>query len=264
MYKGALEMSKISKILAASSVAAIGMTGFGQVAVADDVVSANVSLLTHYIFRGQDLSNNVPAIQGGFDFTHDTGAYAGIWASSAAGGDDNSIEVDFYLGYSTELREYGVGIDFGYLHYDFPHSDSEDDELYFIGSYNDLSVGVWLELDTGTDRLTLGDESAEVADDSNSNTLAYFNVGYDYSLPADFLLSVALGYQTFDSDAVVVEGSAGEPEFVEADEVLDWMIGVSKEVGGVELGLTYTDSNIDGDLISGNSDNFTISLSKSL
>ena len=265
-------MIKLSNIFAMGSVAAVGLTGFGQMAVANDSVTANVSLLSHYVFRGQDLSNNGPAVQGGFDYTHESGAYAGIWASSASlGADDdgvNSTEVDLYLGYSTEIQEYGVGVDFGYLRYDYPHTDSEDDELYVIVSYNDLSFGLWLELDTDTDDAapytdpvtTLTDTFDEVSG-GNSGTLAYFNVGYDYSLPADFMLSAALGYQTYDVDKVADE-TTGAP--VDFDEVLDWMLGVSKEVAGVELGLTYTDSDIDSDFISGSSSNFTISLSKSL
>ena len=265
-------MSKLSNIVAMGGVAAMGLTGFGQMAMADDAVTANVSLLTHYIFRGQDLSNNAPAIQGGFDFTHDSGAYAGIWASSADQGGDNdganSIEMDLYLGYSTEIKEYGIGVDFGYLRYDYPHTDSEDDELYFIASYNDLSFGLWLELDTDTDKaapytdpVTGSTDTYDEVAGGNAGTFAYFNVGYDYSLPADFMLSAALGYQTYDVDKVADE-TTGAP--VDFDEVLDWMLGVSKEIGGVELGLTYTDSDIDSDFISGSSSNFTVSLSKSL
>ena len=138
-----------------------------------------------------------------------------------------------------------------------------------IVSYNDLSFGLWLELDTDTDDAApytdpvTGsiDTFDQVSDGNASGTLAYFNVGYDFSLPADFMLSAALGYQTYDVDKVADE-TTGAP--VDSDEVLDWMLGVSKEVAGVELGLTYTDSDIDSDFISGSSSNFTISLSKSL
>ena len=261
-------MSKIIQSVVASGIAAVGLAGISQTGFADDVTTANVSITSHYIFRGQDLSNNGPAVQGGFDYAHESGAYAGIWGSSSSLGADahgngvNSAEIDFYVGYATEIKEYGIGIDLGYLHYDYPHTDNEDDELYFIASYNDLSVGIWLELDSDTDKASNegGTEEADAPADSNSsNTRAYFNIGYDYSLPADFILSLAVGYQTFDTDSELNEDTDSFEEF---DEVVDWLIGISKDVGGVELGLAYTDT--DDDRIGfEDGDNITVSISKS-
>ena len=45
-------------------------------------LSGNVALVTEYRFRGVDLSGGEIAIQGGVDLAHDSGFYAGTWASS--------------------------------------------------------------------------------------------------------------------------------------------------------------------------------------
>ncbi|MGK0299102.1 MAG: hypothetical protein ACI9XC_002730 [Gammaproteobacteria bacterium] len=54
--------------------------------------SANVTLSSDYLFRGQSQTDNAPSIQGGFDYSNDLGFYIGAWASniSFAGG----IEID--------------------------------------------------------------------------------------------------------------------------------------------------------------------------
>ena len=71
--------------------------------------SANVGLYTDYIFRGYTQTQNEPAIQGGFDVEHSSGLYAGTWASNVdwttAGDymDKNSVEIDVYAGWATEI-----------------------------------------------------------------------------------------------------------------------------------------------------------------
>ena len=67
-------------------------------------LTGNVSLTTNYKFRGQDqdvLGSNgnfktsavKPAIQGGFDYAHESGFYIGNWNSSVNWMDGNSIEM---------------------------------------------------------------------------------------------------------------------------------------------------------------------------
>lgn len=44
--------------------------------------SANIGLFSDYIFRGISFTDDKPAIQGGFDYAHTSGFYAGTWASN--------------------------------------------------------------------------------------------------------------------------------------------------------------------------------------
>ncbi|EYS85711.1 hypothetical protein CF68_09885, partial [Cupriavidus sp. SK-4] len=41
--------------------------------------TANVSLVSDYRYRGISQTNLRPAIQGGFDYTHESGFYVGNW-----------------------------------------------------------------------------------------------------------------------------------------------------------------------------------------
>ena len=102
-------------------------------------VSANVSFASDYIWRGMTQSDG-PAIQGGFDYASDGGFYAGIWGSNVNFNDGAGSELDYYFGYGFDMG--GVGIDIGYLAYDYPGNDSDLDfeEIYVGLSMGDLGL----------------------------------------------------------------------------------------------------------------------------
>ncbi|WP_459668915.1 TorF family putative porin, partial [Achromobacter xylosoxidans] len=83
-------------------------------------LTANVTLASQYRYRGLMQTNNKPAIQGGFDFTHASGLYLGNWNSSVSwlndGNSDVSapVEMDFYGGYKGNLAP-DVPFDLGVL-----------------------------------------------------------------------------------------------------------------------------------------------------
>ena len=103
-------------------------------------IAANVTVASSYIYRGITQSNNKPAIQGGFDYAHDSGFYIGNWNSSISwisdgynnpqsinGGAGNHsvtapVEMDFYAGFKKELIGEGFASDFGVLQYYYPVS----------------------------------------------------------------------------------------------------------------------------------------------
>src|SRR5690606_25711354 len=110
------------------------------------------SLASQYIFRGLKQTNGEPAVQGGFDYAHANGLYAGTWASNVswlrdsgaymAGG---SGEFDLYGGYKGEIGKSGVSYDVGALYYFYPGDpapglvDADTLELYASLSYNWLT-----------------------------------------------------------------------------------------------------------------------------
>ena len=102
-------------------------------------VSANVSFASDYIWRGMTQSDG-PAIQGGFDYASDGGFYAGIWGSNVNFNDGAGSELDYYFGYGFDMG--GVGVDIGYLAYDYPDNDSDLDfeEIYVGLSMGDLGL----------------------------------------------------------------------------------------------------------------------------
>ena len=108
----------------ASSALALGLlantAAHGQSAAPapDFTLAYNIGGTTDYRFRGISQSSFKPAVQGGIDFSHKSGAYAGVWASNVnwikdyIGATDGSLEVDFFGGYKGELAK-DLGFDLG-------------------------------------------------------------------------------------------------------------------------------------------------------
>src|SRR5690349_14450604 len=67
----------------------------------EHMLTANVGLFSEYIFRGISQTGGKPAVQGGFDYAHSSGFYAGTWASNISWLEDfgqynrSSLEWDF-------------------------------------------------------------------------------------------------------------------------------------------------------------------------
>jgi uncharacterized protein (TIGR02001 family) len=51
-------------------------------APAPSPITANVTVVNDYRYRGMTQSNYKPAIQGGFDYAHESGFYIGNWNST--------------------------------------------------------------------------------------------------------------------------------------------------------------------------------------
>jgi len=197
---------------------AISIALFPQVATAQ--ISGNVALTTDYVWRGVSQNLEDPAIQGGFDYAHDSGFYAGVWGSSVDFQGPESTEVDVYGGWSTEF-DGGFGIDVGFIEYLYFGGDNASDinfTEYYVGvSYAGFGVTYYI-----------GDEG-----DDN------IEVSYGYDFESGFSLGAT--YADFDSY-----------EYFQA--------GISGEVGGIGLDLSYWDTEgLEGDPLADSRVVFTIS-----
>lgn len=62
--------------------------------------------------------NDNAALQGGFDFSHDSGSYVGYWGSKLGYGNTdstNGFENDFYAGYEFSAGAVNINVDFIHL-----------------------------------------------------------------------------------------------------------------------------------------------------
>lgn len=90
-------------------------------------LTANVGLYSQYVFRGLAQSHEDPAIQGGADYSHASGVYAGTWLSNVSwfsdtnAGNTSSLEWDLYGGVR-KAWDNGFSGDVGYLRYEYPGS----------------------------------------------------------------------------------------------------------------------------------------------
>lgn len=102
--------------------------------------SYNVSVTSDYFWRGMSQNAGNVALQAGIDYNHESGFYAGAWASEVDYGDTANVEYDFYAGYSTDLTD-DISVDLGVIQYNFDGSDYDPfEEVYFGASWKNTSM----------------------------------------------------------------------------------------------------------------------------
>jgi uncharacterized protein (TIGR02001 family) len=201
-------------------------------------------MASDYVFRGISQTDNQMALQGGFDYEHESGLYIGTWASNvdssffnteSSGSKDPQLEVDLYAGYSGSLTE-TIGYDLGYLRYQYPgYSNAGTNEWYASGSYSTDGYGdLSLKINYSPDLNWLpSNQSAWYLDAGYETTLPWYEIG----------VSAHFGYSF--GDAFDVSSSSNDYGY--HDTYTDWSLGVSKSVYGVDLGLTYVDQDLSSD-----------------
>jgi len=211
-------------------------------------LGANVGLYSQYVFRGLTQTNGDPAIQGGFDYSHASGFYAGTWASniswltdstSVTGYTSSSMEWDFYAGFRNTFGKSDFGYDVGLLYYYYPGTrsdiaapgsvDADTLEIYGALSWKWLSAKL---------SYALSDDVFGVA---NADGTYYLDFTASYPVPNTKLSLVAhYGIQKF-------TGSAA-PGFSNDDNASyeDWKIGASYALPqDFTIGAYYTDTSMD-------------------
>ena len=227
-------MKKFAKTLLAGALSSVA-----TLATADDI-SANLGLASDYMFRGVSQTDNQMALQGGFDWAHESGFYIGTWASNVdstlfGGSQDPQIEVDLYGGYAGEFGAFSY--DFGVLGYFYPGADGPgNDDFQTVEFY----VGGGYAL---TDALSLN-AKLFYADELNFSGVSedgmYFTVGADYAVLDNLSLSAAVGMSS--GEAFETLGGPGGP-----DSYMDYSVGVSSSFAGADFSLTYVDSDDDAE-----------------
>ena len=97
-------------------------------AAPENTVTANVGLFSNYLFRGISQTAGKPAVQGGFDWAHASGFYAGTWGSNISWLEDfglysrSSLEWDFYGGFKQNFPNSDFWYDLGTIYYYYPGS----------------------------------------------------------------------------------------------------------------------------------------------
>ncbi|HEY1327687.1 MAG TPA: TorF family putative porin [Casimicrobiaceae bacterium] len=113
-------------LAAFASGTALSQTAPAPAAAPEHTLTANIGLFSDYIFRGISQTGGKPAVQGGFDYAHASGFYAGTWASNISWLEDfgqynrSSLEWDFYGGFKNafpgqEDWTYDLGV-YGYVY----------------------------------------------------------------------------------------------------------------------------------------------------
>lgn len=231
-------------------------------------VTGNVSLGSEYIFRGLSQTNGKPTLQGGADYSHASGFYAGTWLSNISWYTDQnantksapislaspgatgapylpnnsnaaSLEWDFYGGYKNTFGGGDWNYDVGVIQY------------YYPGKYD--NVGAYRKPDTTEIYGAIGYKwlTLKYSKGISSNTF-----GVNDSKGADYLdlsATVPLGESGFNLLAHVGQynfpGNANAGYWGASGcnnncfDYTDYKLGVTKEYVGYTFGLAWTSAN---------------------
>lgn len=223
------------------ALAVAGALSSPMIAVAADPApehsfSGNFTIASEYIYRGIGQTNRKPALQGGFDYAHSSGLYAGIWGSNVSwlsdlGGISSSVELDVYGGYKGSFGG-DFSYDIGVLTYNYPGSfpsgfvDADTTEVY---------VGLgwkWL--------------SAKYSYTTSSHIFGWVGSAGEKTRGSDYL-ELNAAYDL--GDGWGINGHVGHQKIKNFSDAsyTDWKIGVTKDVGFGVVGLAYISTNAKGD-----------------
>ena len=209
-------------------------------------LTGNMGLYSQYVFRGLKQTNGEPALQGGFDYSHSSGFYAGTWGSNVswlrdggayqAGG---SLELDVYGGYKWSLPN-DFTLDLGTLYYWYPgdantlanplNPKADTWEIYAGLSWKWLSAKFSYSLDK---------ETFGVLD---SKGTYYIDLTASYPVPNTPITLIAhYGMQKFKGNDPRATGIANNDTLFSYD---DWKIGLNYALPkDFTIGIFYTDTS---------------------
>jgi uncharacterized protein (TIGR02001 family) len=236
--------SKLLNTLILAALVAPGIAMAEDAPAAAPAFTSNVGLVSDYLYRGISQTGGKPAIQGGFDYAHTSGFYAGVWGSSISwlidsptitGATSSQLELDTYLGFKNSFAE-DFSYDVGYLRYNYPASytatlpagaaKADTDEIYGALGYKFVTA-----------KYSYGLGNVFGIDKSKGTT--YLDVTATYPVAdSGFTLIAHAGKQTYKgsvADGLAAGGST--PTYS------DYKLGVTKDFGGFVFGLAYSNTN---------------------
>lgn len=179
-------------------------------------IDAEIGLNTDYRFRGISLSDKDPQATAEVSISHESGLYAGVWASNVALVDDaDDLELDVYAGYATDVG--GVSLDVGAVYYLYPGN----------GDFNYVELLASVGFAAGPATITLGAAYAPSQENIGDTDNTYVYVSGDLPL-GDSPLSV--------------HGTFGIEDGAFGDNKKDWLLGATYDLGG---GLSATVDYVD-------------------
>jgi uncharacterized protein (TIGR02001 family) len=181
-------------------------------------VSVTGTVISDYVFRGISQTDSSPAVQFGLDYEHESGFFAGTWASNVDFGNDADVEIDFFAGYFGEINE-TLSYDLSYTYYTYTGYSSADDS-----NYGELILNAYVDSFT----FTLGHASDFV---NSGDSAQYFGGAYDFGLPYEVALTLQAGY-TF--------GDAYKDY-----EYIDYSATVAKTFSGFDVSAAVINTDID-------------------
>ena len=183
--------------------------------------SANVALTSNYIFRGQTMSNDNMAIQGGYDIAQskDSGWYAGVFASMFDTGVEDGVETDIFGGWKGSFgAQSSFGWDAGLIKYEYQGANNVEGQLEIFG-------GVTYE--TAYLKLYIGEY-----DNQPNSDYTYLDAGASFVVLTDIDLDLHVGHMSRDF----------------AKDYFDASATLKKKVNGFDTAVSLTYESLDDEM----------------
>jgi uncharacterized protein (TIGR02001 family) len=245
MMKQTLIASAVAAALMVPAVSAFAEDAVAAAPAADAApaspwtITTNVYGVSDYYFRGITQTWHKPAIQGGADFVHSDGWYAGVWGSNVSNNQfpgGSGLEFDYYGGYNGKFNDdwgWTVG-GHGYMYpganfntIGGPDQSFDSFEVNVGASYKFMSAKYSYFV---TDWFGLNQDTG-FSDDTKGTSYLEFNLAYEF-MPTYTVIAHAahtnvnaeIGGHSLDYD--------------------DYLVGVSKAIGNGWVGsLSYVKAN---------------------
>lgn len=188
--------------------------------------SGNVGIVSNYVFRGISQTDEKAALQGGIDWAHDSGFYAGVWGSNVDFNetpptDGASAEIDLYAGWGQSIGAFSYSI--GGAYYAYPGADSNLDYDFVEGL---LTSGY--ELMEGLEVGALYAYSPEFFGNTGPAHYIEGSVGYSFDVGVPVSLGATIGHQTID----------------QGTDYTNWSTTAAVTFDNLEVGVSYTDTDL--------------------
>ena len=192
----------------------------------DYTLGYNIGVVSDYRFRGLTQTNFGGALQGGVDFSHKNGFYAGAWASNVSwvkqfnGATNGDLEVDLYGGFKGEITS-GLGFDVGLIGYLYPGNNSGAAGTPGAGGVTDANTTeIYAALTYSVVSLKYSHSTGNFLGFLNSSGSNYLDLSANFDMGSGFTLTPHLGRQ-------VVKGQPGN-----LGDYTDYALTLAKDFGG--------------------------------
>ena len=207
----------------------------------ETTLSYNVGALTDYRVRGIAQTSFKPAIQGGIDWAHRSGFYAGVfgsnvrWVKELNGATQGSVEVDLYGGFKGAIDDLPLTYDLGVITYQYPGNNSGVGGVLPAGTFaNANTVEVYGAISYKIVTLKVNRSIGNFLGNLNSSGSMYFDLSAAVDLGNAFSLTPHIGRQTISNQA----GNMGD--------YTDLSLTLAKDFGnGLVLSAMATHTNAD-------------------
>ncbi|TVQ71315.1 MAG: hypothetical protein EA372_09650 [Chromatiaceae bacterium] len=170
----------------------------------------NIGVFTDYIDHGESKSNNNAVVQGGMEYTLDTGLFLGVQMSTL--GEDEGQEVAPFIGYGFEVGETAFEFGYEYFYYSEIPGEKYEGEIFVAAEHGPLYGEV-----------------------------TYVTHAHDRDAEGDTVYLIGASHEFLPQTALFAEIGYDKPK--EDDNATFWALGVTRSTQMGDISLTYASRN---------------------